>query len=206
MRRALLLSMLFVMALTFAGLGACQPQTTIFVDPATITVTPCEEFTVNITVANVVDLYAWEFKLSFNTTLIELINVEEGPFLRSVGPTWFMWYIEPDWHVFGCILLSGPGATGSGTLAILTFHCQGPGDTWIYIYETTMSDPQMVIIPHNTPDAIHVYQQPPEQDTVGGVWIPINKTALLAPWIGLASLITVAASIVYVKHRNKKQN
>ena len=41
---------------------------------------------------------------------------------------------------------------------------------------------------------------------VGGVWVPINKYDLLAPWIGLASLITVAAaSVVYVKHRKKKQ-
>jgi len=42
---------------------------------------------------------------------------------------------------------------------------------------------------------------------VGGVWIPIDKSALLAPWIGLASLMTVVAvSIVYVKHRKKQQN
>lgn len=37
---------------------------------------------------------------------------------------------------------------------------------------------------------------------VGGIWIPINKFGLLAPWIGLASLITVAAvSVVYVSAR-----
>jgi len=41
---------------------------------------------------------------------------------------------------------------------------------------------------------------------VGGVWAPINKFELLTPWITLASLITVAASIVYVKHRRKQQN
>lgn len=41
---------------------------------------------------------------------------------------------------------------------------------------------------------------------VGGVWVPINKFELLAPWIGLASLITVAASVVYVKRRKKEQN
>lgn len=42
---------------------------------------------------------------------------------------------------------------------------------------------------------------------VGGVWVPIDKTELLAPWISLASLITVAAvSIVYVKHKKKQHN
>ena len=40
---------------------------------------------------------------------------------------------------------------------------------------------------------------------VGGVWVPINKFELLAPWITLASLITVViVSVVYVKHRRKK--
>ena len=42
---------------------------------------------------------------------------------------------------------------------------------------------------------------------VGGIWVPTNKTELLAPWITLASLLTVAAiSAVYVKNRKKKQN
>jgi len=43
-------------------------------------------------------------------------------------------------------------------------------------------------------------------ENVGGVWTPINKLELLAPWISLASLITVAAaSVVYVRHRKKKR-
>jgi len=42
---------------------------------------------------------------------------------------------------------------------------------------------------------------------VGGAWVPINKFQLLAPWIGLASLMIVsAASIAYVKHRKKQQD
>jgi hypothetical protein len=48
---------------------------------------------------------------------------------------------------------------------------------------------------------------PPPPPPVGGVWVPINKFQLLAPWIGLASLMTIAtASIIYVKHRKKQQN
>lgn len=42
---------------------------------------------------------------------------------------------------------------------------------------------------------------------VGGIWVPLNTFDLLAPWITLASLITVAAvSIIYVKRRKKQQN
>ena len=40
---------------------------------------------------------------------------------------------------------------------------------------------------------------------VGGVWTPINKFELLAPYLGLASLIAVATvSIVYVKRRKNR--
>ena len=41
---------------------------------------------------------------------------------------------------------------------------------------------------------------------VGGMWIPVNKFELLAPWITLASLTTAAASVVYFRRRKKKQS
>jgi len=70
----------------------------------------------------------------------------------------------------------------------------GIGDT-PYVFDENNQD--------NYPLMEPAWAPPP----VGGFWVPINKTALLAPWIGLASLLTVtAASLVYVKHRKKKQN
>lgn len=46
---------------------------------------------------------------------------------------------------------------------------------------------------------------PPEQEkAVGGVFAPTNKFGLLAPWIGLSSLLAVAAiSVLYLKRRRK---
>ena len=42
---------------------------------------------------------------------------------------------------------------------------------------------------------------------VGGYWIPINKLALLTPWISLLSLTTTfAISLAYVKHKKKQQD
>ncbi|MDH5374690.1 MAG: hypothetical protein OEW95_02620 [Candidatus Bathyarchaeota archaeon] len=47
---------------------------------------------------------------------------------------------------------------------------------------------------------------PPTQ-AVGGVWVPINKIELLAPWISLASFITVSAvSVIHVKRKKKQQS
>jgi hypothetical protein len=43
---------------------------------------------------------------------------------------------------------------------------------------------------------------------VGGVWMPVNAIELLAPWIGLASVIasTVAVSTIIVRNRKKQKN
>ena len=43
------------------------------------------------------------------------------------------------------------------------------------------------------------------EHTVGGIFIPVNKPALLAPYIGLTILLAVAAAaVVYVKKRKKQ--
>jgi len=56
--------------------------------------------------------------------------------------------------------------------------------------------------------AVTIKSPPPPP--VGGEWLPIDKLSLLAPWIGLASSLTVVAiaavSVAYVKHRKKHQN
>lgn len=48
---------------------------------------------------------------------------------------------------------------------------------------------------------------PIDAHAVGGLWVPVNKPELLAPYIGLAStiLVATAATAIYVKHRKKKQ-
>jgi len=50
------------------------------------------------------------------------------------------------------------------------------------------------------------YTPPPPP--VGGVWVPIDKLGLLAPYLGLVSVIVcaVAVSGVVVKHKRKQRN
>jgi penicillin amidase len=57
-----------------------------------------------------------------------------------------------------------------------------------------------------------IIQKYPETDflptlPVGGIWIPVDKFVLLAPYIALVSTIlaATAATTIYVKHRKKKQ-
>lgn len=76
-------------------------------------------------------------------------------------------------------------------------------------YWATTVDWIKVTIVYQLQPPLQPLQPPPSQpQPVGGSWVPINKFELLAPWITLALSITVgiAASIVYVKHKNKQQN
>jgi len=101
------------------------------------------------------------------------------------------------------------------------FRVQGETD-WTMFYDCQVSGPAEIVVPPGLLDNADAQVQidgqsdgtvPFDSPTltrsppVGGAWTSINKFELLAPWIGLASLITVAtASVVYVKRRKKKQN
>jgi len=72
-----------------------------------------------------------EFRLSFNDTLLEVVNVTEGPFMQQFGTTFFIGKIEPETplysaHVLIGIVLLPPYPPeefphGSGVLATITF-------------------------------------------------------------------------------------
>jgi len=97
-------------------------------------------FSVDIVVEDVSNLGAFGFKLKINPAIIRLVGVEEGPFLGSTGrqvhcpaPT----YSQPvagapaDTLRFGCATIGRDtaGASGSGTLATVTFAPRKAGTT-----------------------------------------------------------------------------
>ena len=95
-----------------------------------------ETFVVNITINDVhIDwrVIGVQFRLTYNATLLQLLNVTEGPFMAQAGTTLFMCFIEEDDPVYGANTVVGililPNATGqwnvfpegSGVIATLTF-------------------------------------------------------------------------------------
>jgi hypothetical protein len=105
------------------------------------------------------------------------------PSAVPVGTRWYKWHATVGW-------ISLPiGSDNGDNVITITITDNGIGD-----FNPTAG----VILDPGGPGS------PPP---VGGVWVPINKFQLLAPWVGLASVITLAAvSIVYVKHRKKQRN
>jgi general secretion pathway protein D len=86
----------------------------------------------DVLIAGVADLYAYQFNLAFNPSVLQAIGFAEGAFLPSAGTTIF----DPGAlnNTLGTLTLSygtlvgpGPGASGSGVLTAYNFNVVGPG-------------------------------------------------------------------------------
>jgi hypothetical protein len=105
----------------------------------------CTTFQIEVTINRLhyaAQLVGFEFRLGYDDTLVEVVDVEEGPYLGGWAPfgTFFVSFIEPNFYgphvlVGGLILPNGtghwnppfPGADAgnpgeNGTIAIITFH------------------------------------------------------------------------------------
>jgi general secretion pathway protein D len=114
---------------------------TVAVSPPSINASVNQSFNIDIDISNVLDLYGWEFKLSWNASLLNAVSVNEDPFLNSSGNTFFTYYLNTtDEHlVVDCTLLGQvPGVSGNGTLATITFYTVNVGQTPLHLYDVTL--------------------------------------------------------------------
>jgi len=133
------------------------PPAKITVTPKKIvdaTLIPCNNFSVNVTIQDAKDLHEFEFKLGYNTTILDCMGIVEGQFLKSVGPTsiTFNEINEPEGKLhFGVILLSPSSANGSGVLATITFHVTGIGETTLHLYDVIIKNPKGELLSFDPP-------------------------------------------------------
>jgi general secretion pathway protein D len=96
-----------------------------------------DEFKVDVVVSDVTNMYNGKLVLQFDPVLLEFVGAEEGGFLKSDGkPTSFQ-------HTFNRIkgrvnlnlyrIGNVGGASGSGTLAVLTFKAMTKGSAKLEI-------------------------------------------------------------------------
>lgn len=102
-----------------------------------------QSFNINVTVYGVTDLYGWEFKLGWNTSLLDATGVVEGPFLKTGGETFFHYmqnstvaYLMIDCTLVGLV----PGVGGQGILATITLYVEAAGQCSLDLYDTILLD------------------------------------------------------------------
>jgi len=114
---------------------------TVSVSPSKVTAYVGQNFTVNVTVSGVYDLYGWQFRLNWTAGLIDVINVAEGPFLKLGGSTYFYYDVNETAGrmVAVCTLLGNvPGVSGDGTLATITFNVKGVGESPLTLWDVVL--------------------------------------------------------------------
>jgi hypothetical protein len=136
---------------------AYAASTTVQVSPSITHVNVGTVFNINVTVTDVTNLYAWEFRLYFLNAIINCTAITEGSFLRSAGTTVFIQNITNNYNstygraLAACTLLgAGKSVSGSGVLATLTFNATSNGDTNLDLQETKLSNINSQSIPHDT--------------------------------------------------------
>lgn len=201
----ILVSLVSTVALTNTAMASST--TMIYMDPHVSTAAPGEQFDVQIKIANVKWLYAWEFHLKWNSILLEAISVTEGPFLQGSPITRETFFqpkinntsgeIDAACTLQGVLPLNAP--SGNGTLAVITFSVKGEGGSSLDLHGTKLVkflDNEPIIIPHTVDDPSTVE----EGDGDGYFTHPLPKlgldpSSILDPNLGPGSTFNININI-----------
>jgi len=145
----LILSLIIILPGCLAKLIPTTPEVTppagtagvLYLEPANLTLTPSEDFTVELKATSITNLKGYSVTLSYDPTLISLQEVTEGPFLSEKGKTFFHTTEEQDTILIDCALLGKTlSISGEGTLATLSFTSLKAGSTNIEFSLTKTRD------------------------------------------------------------------
>ena len=135
--------------------SAAHAQAVLNIDPTTQTTSTGTVVTVDVGIANVSDLYAYQFDLTFNPSVLQAVSSSEGSFLAGGGSTFFI--NGSNDNVGGTVsatadtLLSAVnGVNGSGELAVFTFDAIGNGSSALSIQNELLLDSNFNILGDTT--------------------------------------------------------
>jgi len=126
----------------------------LYLEPANLTLTPSEDFTVELKATSITNLKGYSVTLSYDSTLISLQEVTEGSFLSEKGKTFFYTTEDKNTILIDNVLLGHDlSISGEGTLATLSFTSLKAGSTSIEFSLTKTRDTlnkEIIITKRNT--------------------------------------------------------
>jgi len=204
------LTTVIILSIAMASVGTASPEEPVIrLEPNSNTAGVGETFSVDITVTGISEeesLYGWECsKITFNPSIINAVNVTEGPFLKDTGySTVFSKRID---NTTGTVKALGviselpfppTGANGSGTLATIIFKAVGQGATGL-VFETK-DDTTLQTVTGEYPNQYNnpiIHTAEGSSFNNGGPQIPLYI-------IGVVVVVVVAVSAVAVFYWRKR--
>jgi hypothetical protein len=172
--------------------------TRVLLDPSSQTVGAVgDSFAVNVSVADVSNLYGYTFELFYDSTVMNGTQVIEGPFLKSEGQTFFYVTNFTDHYnssegvvLVSCTLMVNiSGVSGSGVLTTIEFKSlTTASSTPLHLADVELGDRQSSPIPC--------------EDVDGAVTVIPEFTSLAA---FLTSLITASLFSIFVAKRARRK-
>ena len=158
--------LLLIASMTLAGIPRVHAQLPyISLNPTETTVpAPGETFTVDVNITEITDLYGYEFKLAFNTTILNATAVTPGPVNTEAGifkllpgeivDSTYVWVPlrnASDGYVHaGCMFVGT--FDGSGILMTINFTALAEGNCTLHLYNTVFGNSIGQEIEHSTLD------------------------------------------------------
>ena len=128
----------------------------VSVDPSVVEdVSVGGKFNVSVNVAEMENLYSYEFYMNWSAPVLNVTGIVEGDFLKSQpGDTVFQQEIHNDegYIRVRCERTGTPGVSGGGTLANITFQVESVAKSNLHLYDTSLFDPVGNPILHMTID------------------------------------------------------
>lgn len=160
---------------------------------------PGRSFTIDVNVNNVTDLGAWEFKLNYDTTILDAISVSPTPYTEN-NTDWVPIDDQNNWAPIndtigrvwcGALVeaLLGQGLNGSFPLVTINFTATAKGSCTLDLYDTLLGDSYGNEIPHTVIDG---------SITV----VPEFPTSTVTP---ILLITTLAATLLGKKFWSKKR-
>ena len=166
----------------------------IFVDPPSIidpTLLPPSTFTINISIANVTDMYDYVFKLGYDTNILNCLGIDIFPFNDETHFTPIISMNDAAGSIYVNVTYFDPAmpitTTHPATFVAIRFQVVVPGSTILELYDTHLSDPAGALIPHNATSGflsiltrdVAILSVEPSKDATYTGW-PVNITVVAA--------------------------
>jgi parallel beta-helix repeat protein len=142
---------------TWTRISASRDAPRIYVNPLISYAGVGETFSIDVSVDDVTNLYGFEFKLAYNTTFLNALEIVFQPFLNE--PIYVL--REEISDEFGFVWIAATSqypaeaVSGSGNLVSITFQVIDGRECVLDLYDTKLSDPGGFPIDHSAEDAFY---------------------------------------------------